>query len=52
VVSLEKVVLHNTKIISLAIQEAKQDAACHDQKNPTGHAVLHMEMLCVMLGYN
>ena len=52
VVNLEKVVLHNTKITSSAIQEAKRDAARHDKKNPTGRAVSHMEMLCVLLGYD
>ena len=52
VVGLEKVELHNTKITGSAIQEAKRDAARHDRKNPTGRAISHMEMLCVVLGYD
>ena len=51
-VGLEKVELHNTKITSSSIQEAKRDAARHDRKNPTGRAISHMEMLCVVLGYD
>ena len=52
VVHLEQVVLHNTKITGSAIQEAKRDAARRDRKNPTGRAISHMEMLCVVLGYD
>ena len=52
VVHLEQVVLHNTKITGSAIQEAKRDSARHDRKNPTGRAISHMEMLCVVLGYD
>ena len=51
--TMEQVTLHNTKVTSSAIQEAKKDLARQGKKNPkpTGRAISHMEMLCVLLGY-
>ena len=49
---LDKEFLHNTKITGSAIQEAKRDAARRDRNHPTGRAISHMEMICVILGYD
>ena len=49
---LETEFLHNTKVTGSAIQEAKRDEARRDEHHPTGRAISHMEMICVVLGYD
>ena len=51
VIKVEQETLHNTKITGSAIMEARRDVNRRDQKHPTGRALSHMEMICVILGY-
>ena len=51
VIKIERETLHNTKITGSAIMEARRDVNRRDRKHPTGRALSHMEMICVILGY-
>ena len=47
----EKEILHNTKVTSSKHMEGKREEQRKDRAHPKGRAISHMEMLCVILGY-
>jgi len=51
VLKAEKEIMHNTKITGSKENELKREEKRKDRAHPKGRAISHMEMLCVILGY-